>query len=839
MSGRHRRDTNDGYVRWLGAGAVTLGLGAAIATGQGVAAATPGEPSDPTSTSSSSAADTTENPADGEVTDHSIGAEKSAPDPAVSDEQNTDDDGDDDIDAEVENSDEAAHAVEEAEELGTADITRSDESPAAVKKSHDASNPGSPSSPAAPDLPTTLVSRDDAEPQTVDTSTESVEPSSTSTALSKVLPISAVKATTAASDETLTSLSDASPTLVEQRVTLAGMVDDVLAWLGLTQAANGLPVPALPVRTLVDSLWLAIRQTVDYRNYQRPAAQPTTSAPGPDDVINADGDGSTPPVTLDPDILADLLAHDGVTIYLDANGGVDSIDGTFTDQIVMTETDAMQVINDLAPLLGAPEDFARADNITVRRIGGTGTAPGAVPETFYRVSHTINGIAVLGSDVILVTDSAGTVTSLFNNYDTRVDDVDLTPSTTEALFPKLIGEADVDSTLVVFAMDSATPPRLTWQIVVDPTEPAGVQPIPGTTYFVYANGVGAGTVFFEDSHAEDVAMTATDYLGQTRQFEAVPATGVVKFLYFFVVRTYPTYALYDAGRNITTYETAFSFFGLGGPVLPGTAWTRSENGWDSAAVSAHANTAAAYDYYADVLGLNSFDGNGAPIRVSIAYNPSSGISRYFGNSYRNAFWDPGNQVLAFGDGGALLAALDVVAHEYTHAVVSYAVGDGGSVLDYGESGAVNEAYADILGVLVEGKSGPGRWLIGEDSAMGVLRNLANPTSIKTSYGPYRDHYEDRYRETGDEGGEHINSTILSHAAYLMMTDPATSDISDETWAALFLSSLNRLSTDAKFSDVRVALVDTADTFDFTDAQMLAIEEAFDDVGISAGVTALV
>jgi YVTN family beta-propeller protein/VCBS repeat-containing protein len=43
--GRHRRQkprTNDSYVNWFGAGAITMGLGAAMATGQGLAAADPG-----------------------------------------------------------------------------------------------------------------------------------------------------------------------------------------------------------------------------------------------------------------------------------------------------------------------------------------------------------------------------------------------------------------------------------------------------------------------------------------------------------------------------------------------------------------------------------------------------------------------------------------------------------------------------------------------------------------------------------------------------------------------------------------------------------------------------
>jgi Zn-dependent metalloprotease len=142
-----------------------------------------------------------------------------------------------------------------------------------------------------------------------------------------------------------------------------------------------------------------------------------------------------------------------------------------------------------------------------------------------------------------------------------------------------------------------------------------------------------------------------------------------------------------------------------------------------------------------------------------------------------------------------------------------------------------------MGSLIEGKSraDEGRWLIGEDSTFdgGAVRNLADPGSIQTAYGPYRDNYADRYTEDGDEGGEHVNSTIFSNAAYRMMTDPVNADISDETWARVFYHSMYRLSPGATFADGRAAVISTAalPEYGFTDKQKLAIAAAFDEVGI--------
>jgi len=82
--------------------------------------------------------------------------------------------------------------------------------------------------------------------------------------------------------------------------------------------------------------------------------------------------------------------------------------------------------------------------------------------------------------------------------------------------------------------------------------------------------------------------------------------------------------------------------------------------------------------------------------------------------------------------------LDIVAHEYTHAVVQTFAGNGGSLqLGNSEAKALNEAFADIFGTAVEftvfssgnlfGRSP--NWTIGEDSWI--------PTSYSPSH-PLRD-----------------------------------------------------------------------------------------------------
>ncbi|TPG37149.1 M4 family peptidase [Mycobacterium hodleri] len=623
------------------------------------------------------------------------------------------------------------------------------------------------------------------------------------------------------------------------RSTLAGIVTNLLNWMGLGPRKTIQPVPAWPVGPMVQSLWLMVREINDRFASGRPAANPTVaSAP----LLGPDG------VAPDPLELSDLLAHPGVAANLNTDGSLDVLDGRFVDTTVASAVDAAELLNRLAPVLGAAAGFADPANITVQHIGHTSTTGSDVSETVYRVRDSLDGIPVLGSEAILITDAGGAVTGLFNNL-RNLAGVDVTPDAlidqkaeaAAAAAPTYLTSATwvgsplaqwvrlassrFDPQLVVYAFDPNGSPRVAWQVTVTPARRVLAPSEPSTVYYVYANGADAGAVMSATTNAQGattVSTSATDVLGHVRTINTVQVSR-----FFRQIAT-----LQDLPRNITTYRTAFAFL-TGTPYVPsGPIQKRRFGGWDTSGVSGQANAAEAYDYYQSVLGVTSYDGNGAPITVVVEWNTSKNSI----GKYNNAYWDPATRQLVFGNGSNLEGAVDVVAHEYTHAIVTYALGQSGSVgLDHGEAGALNEAYADIMGSLIEGKTDSGRWLIGEDSdwSGGALRDLADPTSFGTEYGPDRDNYATRYTGTGDDGGEHVNSTIFSHAAYEMMTDAATTGISTETWSRVFYHSLFRLSSGATFLDGRAAVLDAAHELGFTVTQLGAISRAFDGVGIVA------
>lgn len=201
-----------------------------------------------------------------------------------------------------------------------------------------------------------------------------------------------------------------------------------------------------------------------------------------------------------------------------------------------------------------------------------------------------------------------------------------------------------------------------------------------------------------------------------------------------------------------------------GDKLPGhLISSRRRDEWDQvpegagAAVDAQAYLSATHDYYARVHGRAGALGNGVGMRATV----------HFGRRYPSAFWN-GRQ-LVFGDGDRMSSAppsgaLDVVAHEFTHAVIESSARLGRD----GERGAVNEAIADIFGCFVEHavRESAANWRVGDELFRNPVgrggRDLEDP---HRSANPA--HLSEEVATTEDRGGIHLNSTIVSHAAFLM------------------------------------------------------------------------
>lgn len=258
---------------------------------------------------------------------------------------------------------------------------------------------------------------------------------------------------------------------------------------------------------------------------------------------------------------------------------------------------------------------------------------------------------------------------------------------------------------------------------------------------------------------------------------------------------------------------------------------------DAVAQAAYVNAGHTYSFYKDNFNRDSFDGNGSTLHSTVHY----------GSGYNNAYWNGQQMVYGDGDGSQFApfsTALDVVAHELTHAVTASTA----DMSYYGESGALNEAWSDIMGASVEayaqGGTSSATWGIGEDiytpSVGGdAMRYMADPTADDVSY----DYYPERYQGSYDNGGVHINSGIANLAYYLLVnggshprgkTSVSVNGIGIEKAEQIFYRALVYYMTSSTgFEGARNATAQAADDL-YGDAEVAAVHRAWSAVGVPGG-----
>lgn len=256
--------------------------------------------------------------------------------------------------------------------------------------------------------------------------------------------------------------------------------------------------------------------------------------------------------------------------------------------------------------------------------------------------------------------------------------------------------------------------------------------------------------------------------------------------------------------------------------------TSSNNTWvnSPAGVSSHYNGGKAFEYFRIVHNRNSIDGNKGNIVSFI------NVADDDGSSMGNAFWNGAAMFYGNGDNAFLPLArgLDVAGHEMSHGVIQNTA----NLVYQGESGALNESFADIFGAMIDRDD----WNIGEDVVKpaafpsGALRSMSNPhngaQTNQFSKGWQPKHYNERYTGSEDNGGVHINSGIPNHAFFLFATA-----VGKEVAERVFYRALAQyLTKSSKFKDCRVAVIKAAtDFFGANSNEVTAAKKAFTDVGI--------
>ncbi len=261
----------------------------------------------------------------------------------------------------------------------------------------------------------------------------------------------------------------------------------------------------------------------------------------------------------------------------------------------------------------------------------------------------------------------------------------------------------------------------------------------------------------------------------------------------------------------------------------------NNNSWASKiSVSAHYNGGEAFTYFEDTHNRNSINNEGGNIISLINISDPE-----TGGGFDNAFWN--GAALFYGNGNQaftpLAEGLDVAGHEMSHGVVQATA----NLTYQGESGALNEAFADIFGAMIDRDD----WLIGEEIVKtavfpsGAMRDMSDPhnggSSLNdTGYQPKN--VSEQYTGSQDNGGVHINSGIVNHAYYLFAE---TSGVGKNKAEQIFYRALNvYLTKSSNFKDMRAAAEQA--TQDFIDDGiyntnvLTAVSAAFGAVGIGEG-----
>lgn len=479
------------------------------------------------------------------------------------------------------------------------------------------------------------------------------------------------------------------------------------------------------------------------------------------------------------------------------------IDGSFTNIKVTTKDDALNSISSIKNLMDID---LNKDEFSVTKVNESKYM------NSYKLQQIYNSIPVYGREMIVVTDKEGNTTSIGGNYlkDLNIRthaSIGQVQAASSALKSFENGAKVSNNELTIYTLDDVTP-TLCWKVTVNGRKngEAAYEDI-----FVDAS---TGSIVTEVSLLHEAATTGTgkDLKGVNQTFNSNTARIRTGSWWYYSYKD--VFQLYDTVRNIVIND-----YSTGSPVYSTTSVFN-----DPAAVSAMVNIGKTYDYYKNVLGRNSYNNKGAKIPATVHYTEN-------GRGYDNAYWSPQENEFVFGDGQTyftpLTGALDVIGHEFTHAIVSNTC----DLRYQGQSGALNEAYADIMGNFIEGKN-DSQWLIGEDimkNGDAALRNMSNPEQFNQPSKVNGQYYVNP-SSSSDNGGVHTNSGILNHAAYLMWKN----GISDKTkLAELFYNSLFLMNSSSNFKQCRVAVLNAAKNMKMSSSEIGIIENAFNAVGITA------
>lgn len=357
----------------------------------------------------------------------------------------------------------------------------------------------------------------------------------------------------------------------------------------------------------------------------------------------------------------------------------------------------------------------------------------------YCFSQYSGFVPVIGGFTKVITDTNGKVIEITSNY-TDVSEVNIDPIISEENVASIISNLEGDNSIISCRLAIYTGnlnPILSYEVITD-------------SDCVYIIDAVDGTIICSDTIYSLANVQANGQLSKVSvDIQYSPETA--------------EYIFTNEQKNISLYiaDNDLENLGIDFNKPFSVAEDSVSDGCPKSAVDAYYNICRVYDYYSEVLGHVSTDGNGETeiyVMDNLGMRKSNGQwVDFIDNAMSSSFISENQKYSAISVARSstditFSCNIDVMAHEYTHAVIYWLLG--GSDFNNSQGDGINEAVSDVLGECCQSycENSSIDWIVGGK------RNLAEPQGAF----PIPD-----YTKYSDSLDAHDASALASYAAYLM------------------------------------------------------------------------
>lgn len=465
------------------------------------------------------------------------------------------------------------------------------------------------------------------------------------------------------------------------------------------------------------------------------------------------------------------------------------IEGRYTNKQVTSYQTAIASLCDVNAVMGIENPTREFAGESINEYNGS---------KFYKLQQKYNGIDVYGKQLIVTTDNYGSTQSLTGNYE-KLENVATTPridvrTAAQAAAQELGSAVTSTPETVIYALDQT--PELAYVF----EEPSCSIIISAQTGKVIDNISNIYTSNEDNWEIPKVLRDGKYWLEDTKR--GIIIKGSLERENSRNKNGQIIQSVLDNASPITAPENGGRF------EIENKIGMEDYSSTD--AIKLYHFLIVANDYYLKKVGIKPFSNQDDTVYGYINDGYDGGKNGYSSTRRQN-----GKFVTRIVIGFDMEITADLVGHEYTHSVERTV----SNMFYSNESGAIMEAYSDVMGELIEEYEwGWADWVHNS-------RKLNNPSSNGKPSKYLDDNY---YTGKDDNGGVHHNSTVISHAMYKIHN---SGKVTSDELAELLYRTLFYLNQSCSFVQYRFAVETAANDMGLAQDALNEIKKAFNEANI--------